>query len=83
MKISSAFVLLGSAAALAAPNAVRRQSPTDVVENGSFEDGNTGWTLSGPASIISNDDTNQWRFTAAEGTHFAYAPFSSIALLRY
>lgn len=74
MKLSSALTLLGSAVAFAAPNALRRQSSTDVVENGSFESGTTGWTLTGPASIVSNDDTNQWRFTAAEGTHFAFVP---------
>jgi hypothetical protein len=74
MKLSAALVLLGSATALAAPSALRRKSSTDVVENGSFESGTTGWTLTGPASITSNDDTNQWGFTAAGGTHFAYVP---------
>lgn len=71
MKLSSGLALLASTSALAAPNAVRRQLSTDVVDNGSFEDGVTGWTLTGPASIVSNDDTNQWHFTAPEGTHFA------------
>ncbi|KAL1650540.1 hypothetical protein SLS61_006006 [Didymella pomorum] len=83
MKLSSALALLGSAIALATPNALRRQSPTDVVENGSFDDGNSGWTFPGPASIISNDDTNQWGFTAAEGIHFAFVFASFIAISHF
>ncbi|KAF1922455.1 uncharacterized protein M421DRAFT_78155 [Didymella exigua CBS 183.55] len=71
MKPSSALAFFGSATAFAASNALRRQSSTDVVENGSFEAGTAGWTLTGPASIVSNDDSNEWSFTAAEGTHFA------------
>lgn len=59
MKLSSALALLGSAAALAAPSALRRQSSTDVVENRSFESGATGLSLTGPASVVSNDDINQ------------------------
>ncbi|KAJ8106961.1 hypothetical protein OPT61_g9192 [Boeremia exigua] len=77
MKLSSALALLGSVAVLAAPNALRRQSSTDVVENGSFESGTTGWTLTGPASILSNDDTNRWGFSAAGGTHFALLTWSN------
>ena len=72
MKFSSALVLLSSAAALAAPGTVRRQSATNVLENGSFESGSQGWTLAGGASVVSNSDENKWRFTAPEGTHFAY-----------
>lgn len=83
MKLSSALALLASAFTLAAPNTVRTQTSTDVVENGSFEDGTTGWTLTGPASIVSNDDTNQWRFTAAEGTNFASVPSSATVIAHH
>lgn len=81
MKLSSTLVLYGSAVALAAPSAERRQALTDVVENGSFETGTTGWTFTGGARIASNSegrDTNPWSFTATDGSNFAYdlAPFS-------
>lgn len=72
MKLSTPLVLLGSTAALAAPSAVRRQAGTVVNENGSFESGTTGWTLTGPASIVSNEDGNSWGFTATDGSHFAF-----------
>jgi hypothetical protein len=73
MKFSSTLALLGATTALAAPSALRRQSgTTNVLENGSFEDGATGWTLDGGAQVLSNDEPNHWNFKAPEGTHFGY-----------
>ena len=71
MKFPSTLALLGATTTLAAPSALRRQSSTtNVLENGSFEDGATGWKLDGDAQVLSNDESNHWNFKAPEGTHF-------------
>lgn len=83
MKLSSTLMLLGAATtALAAPSSLRRQSSdTNVLENGSFESGATGWILNNGARVVSNSDTNDWRFTAPSGTHFGYASIVSHHLI--
>jgi hypothetical protein len=73
MKFSCTLALLGATTVIAAPSTLRRQSgTTNVVENGSFEDGAIGWTLDGGAQVLSNDESNHWNFKAPEGTHFGY-----------
>ncbi|OSS53580.1 hypothetical protein B5807_00185 [Epicoccum nigrum] len=78
MKFSCTLALLGATTVIAAPSTLRRQSgTTNVVENGSFEDGATGWTLDGGAQVLSNDESNHWNFKAPEGTHFGLLTWSN------